>query len=197
MVGAPGDFAVTQIECRQAAANSEFAAADTDIDFVLHHQRRHCQAFTEIDIGDLSPPHGFARVGIDRNRLTVESVDDDLSISEHGAAVHNVAARNALGCCSWCGLEGPLRRRAGFGEVERVHEIWVRRHDVHRVVNNERCRLLAPVDAQRESRSNTQRTDVGRVNLSQLAVAAARIILGWTDPLSVVGCIVCNRDRAG
>ena len=76
---------------------------------------------------------------------------------------------------SGCGSVFPLLRRAGLGEVQRVEDVGVRRHDVHRVADDDRRRLLAAVPgAGGKGEFHLELADVGAVDLVERAESRAR-----------------------
>ena len=96
MVCAPRDLAIAQIQRGESAANSKFAAAHSDVDFVFRDKRRHREGFAAIDVGDLGAPDGLSGFRVNGNGFTVESVENELAVREHDTAIDDVAARNSL-----------------------------------------------------------------------------------------------------
>ena len=63
---------------------------------VLHDQRRHRGGFAEMDIADRGAPHLLAGVGIDGDGGVVQGDIENLAVGIARAAVHHVAAGDAL-----------------------------------------------------------------------------------------------------
>ena len=116
----PRELAAAFVERRDPAANAHLAARIADQHFAVGDQRRHGDRLALLDVAELGPPDLLAAVRVDRDRLPVERVEEDLAGVIDRAAVDRVAAGDALRCRERLGLEHPFGRRAGLGQVERV-----------------------------------------------------------------------------
>ena len=90
---------------------------------------------------------------VESDHLAVQRVEDVLAESDRAAAIHNVAARDALAGWQRLGGKLPLQRRAGLGEIERIDIVRIGGDDVHGVVDDDRRRLLAFVYARAKRRT--------------------------------------------
>lgn len=138
------------------------------------------------------PRLGSPGFRIHRDGVRVQRVVDDLAVGEGGAAIHQVAAGDALrrGGRPW--LVAPLRRGPRAAQVERVEHVGEGRDDVHRRADYERSALVAAEVAGRERPGHLQVPHVPGVDLGEPAVAGARIVLTGAEPLPVFGL-----DRGG
>ena len=114
--------------------------------------------------------------------MAIERVEEQATVVVGGAAVDEVATGDALSRRGGLGLVFPLRG-AGLLKIKGVENIWVRRDDVHRVADDERCRLLAAIDAGRKRPSDAKRFDVFEIDLIQVAIASVGVVLGGYRPL--------------
>ena len=80
----------------QPAAYAEFPAAVADEHVPLDDDRRHRDALANVDVAELRFPDLLSRGCVDRSTIAVERVDENFSVVENGAAIHDVAARHAL-----------------------------------------------------------------------------------------------------
>ena len=92
---------------------------------------------------------------------------DQLAAIDRAAAVHDIAAGDALARRQRLGREPPLLRRAGPGQIQRLDDVRIRRHHVHHVVRYDRSCFLAFVDRQRKREQRHQLRDVLRCDLCQ------------------------------
>ena len=186
-------MAVLGVERLDPAAHPELAARIADQNLVLHDERRHRDGLADIDVADLGVPDGLPGAGIDGEGVVVQRIEIDPTIGEGGAPVDDVAAGDALRGRLGLGLEFPLHGRARLGEIERVENIGIGRYDVHRGADNERCRFLTLVHAQRESERHLEIFDIVGGDFGQLAVAGGGIIFGRHRPLAVIRRGCCRR----
>jgi len=128
-------------------------------------------------------PNLLARLRIDREGLAVERVEEDAPVGVGGAAIDDVAARDALRRRRRLRLELPLRRAV---EAERVEDVRVGRHHEHRAVGDDRRGLLTAQHAERERPGDLQILRVSRVDLVEAAVAHPRRVLAGQRPLPVI-----------
>ena len=192
-VGAPRDFARARVERGDPAAHPHFAAAVANQDFVFNDQRRHCHRLALADVAELGAPDLPSGVGVDRDRLVVERVEEHLAAGVNRAAINGVAACHPLRGGSGLGLEFPFERTARLGEVDRVKDIGVGRDDKHRVVGDNRCSFLAAQHADREGPSNLQIFGVIDFYLIEPAETVSGVILPRHDPLPVLLGVRCLR----
>ena len=90
------------------------------------------------------PPDFLASVGGDGDSIVIERIIDEFAISEDGAAVDHIAARNALGGGAGQGIIAPFQC-AALLEIQREKCVWIGRHDIHRIADNQRRCFLASV----------------------------------------------------
>ena len=119
--------------------------------------------------------------------LGVEGGEVEHAVGVGRAAVHDVAAGDALGEGVGLGLVAPLHRRVGLGEIEGVEDVWVRGDEVERAVDHQRGGFLALVDAGVEGEGDIEAGDVGVVDVAEFAVAGVGVVLAGALPLAVVG----------
>jgi hypothetical protein len=79
------------------ARHTELAAAVADQHFVLHDERRHRHRLATIDVAELNAPDFGAALGVDRDGLVIERVEEQAAVGIREAAVDEVAASNARG----------------------------------------------------------------------------------------------------
>jgi hypothetical protein len=195
VVRAPGDLAVRRIERGQPAAHAEFAAAVADEHFVFHDERRHRHALAAIDVSQLRAPDFLAALGVDRESLVVERVEVHLAVRVSDTAVDDVAARDALRRGERLRLELPFHRRAWLRQVERVDDVRIRRHEVHRVADDHGGGFVAANDAGGKSKSELEGFDVGGADLAKLAVARVGVILTGHGPFGACRRRLCGRKK--
>jgi hypothetical protein len=140
-----------------------------------------------VDLADLRPPFFLPGVRIDRDRLSVERVEEHEAVLVRGAAVDDVAARDALRCRRDGRLVRPLRRRARLREIESVEIVRVGRDNVHRVADDDRRRLMAAGQSGRERERESELARVRGRDLIEGAVSRARKVFRRAFPEAVVG----------
>src|SRR5258707_11328759 len=91
----------------------------------------------------MSTPEKLATARIDRDRVTIECVVDDLTAVENSTAVDPVAAGLTFRGRGGVRLKFPLQRCPGPSEIKCKQCVWPRRHDVHRIVRNDRGSFLS------------------------------------------------------
>ena len=127
-------------------------------------------------------------VGIDGDGAPVENVVEDLPIRVRATAIHPIAARDAFRRLhEILRFEVPLRRRARLRQIERVENVWKRRDDIHRVVDDERRRFFAAIAGHRERPRHSEVRGIGSVDLIESGEACRRVVLRRHDPLTVLG----------
>ena len=95
MVGAPDDLARVLVYGCQPAAHAHLAAAVPDQDFALYDEGRHRDGFALVDVGEFRMPEFLARVGVDRNGIAVERIQEDLAIVIAQPSRDHIAAGDA------------------------------------------------------------------------------------------------------
>ena len=130
-----------------------------------YDQRRHRHGLALVDVAELRVPLRLAGRCVDRDGVAVERVEEDRAVGVRRAAVHEVAARDALRRRRAASGRTPLRRRAGLAQVERVEDVRKRRDDVHRVADDERRGFVAGDGAGREGPGDAELRDVAGVDL--------------------------------
>src|SRR4051812_29099413 len=182
-VGAPEQLAALRIERREPAAHAELGAGIADEHLSLHHERRHGHRFPARDVAELRPPELLAALRVERDGMVVEGVEEKPPAVVEGAAVDNIAARDALRRRIGLRVELPLQAAA---HVEREHRVRPRRDDEDRAAGDDGRRLVAAFDARREAPNFAQGPDVGGVDLGKPAVARGRVVLRRHPPFAVV-----------
>src|SRR6185503_13656622 len=92
-VTAPDLFAIIDVVRRDATADAELTARDTGDDDVLDHDRGVGHRGALLVVGVLCLPQLFAGLGIEREQLTLEQLDEDLAAGViGGSTVYQVAA---------------------------------------------------------------------------------------------------------
>jgi hypothetical protein len=89
-------FPGLRVQRRQPAAHAHLAAGVADQDLVLDDERRHGDGLTLVQIAELRHPLFLACRRIERDRAVIERVEKDRSIRVDEAAIHHVAAGDAL-----------------------------------------------------------------------------------------------------
>ena len=194
VVRAPDLTTRARIERHEPAAHAELAAAVTDQHSVLHHERCHGDGLALVDVCELSAPALRARCSVERNHLTVERGEQQLTVRILRAAIDHITARDTLSRCDRLRLVFPFGRRAGLGQIERIHVIGIRRDDVHRVADDDRCGFVTADDARGERERHLQLADVLSVDLIEPAEAGRGIVLTRHRPVAIFGRR-CSRGR--
>src|SRR3954471_15735411 len=92
-VPAPDLFAIVDVVRRHAAADAELTARDTGDDDVLDHDRGVGHRGALLVVGVLHLPQLFAGLGIEREELTLQQLDEDFAAGMiGGATIDQVAA---------------------------------------------------------------------------------------------------------
>ena len=146
-IGPPQDLAGSDIERRQPAAHAELAARVADQHLSLHDQRRHRDRFAGVDVAQFGLPELLAGLCVQRDRVVVEGVEEELAVRVGRATVDDVTARHTLRRRRRIRPIRPFDRRAGLGEIERKDNVRIWRHNEHCVVRHDRRRFLPVVDA--------------------------------------------------
>ena len=185
-VGAPHQAAVVGVECGDPAPDPVLTAAVADHHFTLDHEGRHRDGLADVDVAEPRPPELLARPSSKSNRLPIKRVVEDPAVMIRGAAVHRVAAGDALSGGNRLRLIFPFERRAWLREVERVEDVRIGRDHEHRVLGHDRRRFLAAQHAQRERPRNRKFPDVPHVDLVQPAISQACQIPTWNRPAAIL-----------
>jgi len=186
-IGLPRELSATFIERGEPAANAHLAARIADDDFAVRDQRRHRQRLALLDVAELRAPHLLAGPGVDRDRLPVERIEDDLAVRIDRAAIDRAAAGDALRRRRRFRLEHPFLRCAGPGQVERVEIVGKRRDQVHCPVDDERRRFVAVGRRGREREGEGELGHVRGRDLVERREPSGGIILARHFPIAVVG----------
>ena len=183
-IGAPRDRSGPAIERRQPAAHAQLAAGIADQHLVLDDERRHRDRLALVHVAQLGDPLLFAARGVECDGAVVERVEEDRAVRVDDAAVDDVAAGDALGRGQRLRLVLPFHRRAVLRQVERVHVVRPRRDDVHRVVDDDRRRLVPVEHARREGGLHGELPHVLRSDLIERAEPRARIVARRAHPVA-------------
>ena len=186
-VGAPQLFAVPGIERENPAPYSQLGATVADDHFVLHDQRGHRHRLTDVDVPHLDVPDLFPGGGIDGHGVGIQRVVVDAAVREGGATVDDVATRDADRTIAGTRLVHPLHRAAGLGEIDRVEDVGIRRHDVHRVIDDERIALVAVQDAGGKRAGHLQLRHVAGRDLRQRRIPCRGIVAAGLGPFLAGG----------
>ena len=128
----------------------------------------------------------------------VESVEHDLAVTVRGATVDHVAAGLAPGRGVGGRVVRPLERAIGVRQVDRVHVVRVRCHDVHGAAHHQRRALVAAVDARREGPGHPELPRVLRGDLVERAVARVGVVAAGKGPFAGTGSArLAERIRGG
>ena len=185
-VGAPEPLAISDVVRADVAANAELAARDAHDEFAVRHHPGAGHRLTLRRVAVLRLPDLLARVGVQGDDLGVQRDHQDLSLGVVEAAVHGVAAGNGNGPLVLLGSVLPLERLVGARQVDRVDVVGKRAVRVHRGANDQRCALVTLGGASGHGPGDLELLDVRRRDLTQRAVASARVVLTGHDPLRVV-----------
>jgi hypothetical protein len=133
---------------------------------------------------------------VDGEGLVVERIEVHLAMGISDTAIDDIAACDALRSGKRLGLELPLCRRAGLREIERIDDVRIRRHDVHRVADDDRCGFMAANHAGGKCESELEVFDVAAGDLAKLAVARVGVILTGHGPFGTLGSgRLCEGNR--
>jgi hypothetical protein len=182
-VRAPGDIPVGRVEGGDPPAHAELPAAVAHEDFPLHDQRRHSHRLAAADLAQARAPHLLPCLRVHRDGVIVQGVEVHAAVGVRRAAVHNVAAGDALRRGDGFGLVGPAGR-AGIREIERVQDVGIGRDDVHRRTRDDGCSFLAAQHPRGERPRDLQPSHVLRGDLVQTAVSGVRVVAGRHGPLA-------------
>ena len=119
--------------------------------------------------------------------MPIEQVIDDLALCEKRTAIHGIGEPDPDRVCADVRPVLPAQRVAFLREVERVECVGPGRHDVHRVLDDERLALVSAQHARGKRPDGMQRVRILRGDLREPAVARGGVILRWHTPLTVVG----------
>src|SRR6185312_5887261 len=97
VVPAPDLLAGLDVERGDPAADAQLAARVADQRLVLDHHHGGGRGLAHVDVANLGAPDLLAGAGVHRHHRRVQQAVDDLSVRVGGAAVHDVAAGDALG----------------------------------------------------------------------------------------------------
>ena len=176
VVGAPDLLPRRRIECGDPAPHSHLSTARANDDLPLHHDWRHGDRLAAGEIAHLRSPDLSPARCVDSNRVSVEQVVEDFAVSVGSATIHDITARSSNRLLRIRGTEFPFQRLAHLCQIDRVRDIRIRRHDVHRVADDERLSLVSTQHTGRECPHHAQVCGVLRCYRGQLAVARAGII---------------------
>ena len=138
---APFPFPRVRVVGRDVTAHAVFGAAIADHHVAVVDARRSGDGVGLRAIDDrVLLPHPGARRRIDRHEPPVIRADEDLSLIERDAAVHDIAAAFVGVVARHLGVVGP-DRLAGF-RIERVHDAPGRGH-IHHAADDDGCRFDA------------------------------------------------------
>lgn len=168
-------------------ARAHLAARVADDDIVLRDEGRDRHRRADVDGAEPRAPGFLAGPCLHRHRLAVQRVEQHTAIGEDRAAVHRVAAGDALRRGAGLRLVYPAHRRAGLRKVERVEDVGTGRQDEHRVADDDRYQFLAAIDAGGEGEGDLQAGHVLCIDLVQRAVAGIGGVPHRHGPLPVLG----------
>ena len=132
-VGPPKFLARADVERRQPAVDAHLAARIADEHLSVRRKRGLGHGDAVADLVHRGPPNLLAGRGVDRHRVVVEEVVDQLAIGIGPAANDGVTARLADRLGRRIGIELPLDRRAGLREIKGVGRVGKGRHQIYMV----------------------------------------------------------------
>ena len=174
-----------QIHCDQTASDAQFAAADARVDHVPDHHRRHGRGLADLDVSDRGSPNFFAGVRVDRNRVVVERVVNDLAVSKARAAIDDVATGDPHRAIIRIGMKNPFLGKSGFRKIERNQVIGKGGNNIQRIIYDQRLAFVAVRYARRGGRHDMKILNVARVDLIERAEPGVPVITGRHGPLAV------------
>src|SRR5439155_26802454 len=133
--------------------------------FAFDYQRRHGDRFTEVDIAKLGLPQFLTCSGVESNRVVVKRIEEDFSVRIYRPAVYYITAGNALRRQVRLGLVGLLEGTTRFREVERIKQVGERGDEIHRVLYDDRRRLVSVKHTGREGPCQFQISHVAGLDL--------------------------------
>ena len=156
VIRAPDFLTGSGVERRDPAAHSHLAATRPDDDSALYYDGRHRDRLPTREIAHLRSPDLSPGCGVDRNRMTVEQIVENFSVGVGGATIHHVTAgpSNRLLCI--IGTEFPFQRLADLCQIDRVGDVRIRCHHVHRIADHQRLSFVTAQNAGRESPGYSQ-----------------------------------------
>ena len=169
------------------AADAAVAARDAEDHVAAGHQRRAGPDLGDRIVRRVVLPEELAGGRVEGGGLTVERVEEELAVRVGEAPRLRPAAGAHGGQLQvlQVGAELPLDEPVA-PEVERVHPVRLRRHDVHRVAHDERRRLVRVQDREREGPRHRQIAHVVHGDPIQRAVVPRRVVAVGHDPLGGV-----------
>ena len=174
---------------------AEFAARRPDQDSVADDERCHGDRFTGAEIGHSGLPQLFTADRVHGDGVPIEQVVDDFTLGIDGAAVHGVAAGDTDRGGIHVGTVFEAQRIIFLAEIECVQNVGIGRHDVKRVVDDQRLALVAAEHAGGEGPGRSESTDVLGRDFSQAAEAGCAQILARANPLAIVLRVDRARQR--
>jgi hypothetical protein len=175
VVGSPGDGAAVGIERREPAANAKLAPAVADEHAILDDLRRHRHRLATFNLAERRVPELPPRLGVERNGVVIERIEEELAPVVGGAAIDHITAGHALRRGHRFGLVLPLDGRPGLREIEREDDVRKRGDDVHHAVDHQRRRFVAPGEPSRERPGEPQLGDIRGLDL--IEPAEARVLM--------------------
>ncbi|MGY2937866.1 hypothetical protein ACVWZ6_007468 [Bradyrhizobium sp. GM6.1] len=185
-VGAPRNGPGVFIERGDPAAHAHLAAAVADEHLALDHDGSHRDGLALVDLPELRMPQLLAGLGVDRDRVVIKRVEEDLAVVEGESAIDHVAAGNARGCRFRLWRVGPFQFTARGIECEHTVGVGagIRADHIHGAIDHERRRLLAAIGTDRERPCKLQPRCIGRVDLIKVAIAGVGVIARRHRPLA-------------
>ena len=167
------------------ATYAVLAAADARDHLVFDDQRRVGIRLAIRGVAIDRRPHHRAGLCIERDELGIGLLQEDLAVTVSEPAVHGVAAHhgNRVGVLS--GGVSPVDRL--IGQVDREDFVRKRRVDVERVADDEWTAFMTAQHTGGECPRDLQATDVGLVDLRQLAVSRPGIVAAPDGPVARIG----------
>ena len=181
----PQNPAGFEVEAFHPTVDTKLTARGADDHAVLHHEGRHRCGFAFSDVGDRRIPYFAPCARIDCDGVAIEQVVDDLAVGVEGAAVDDIATRDADRIRADGRPVLPFQRIAFLLQIERVQHIRIRRDDIHRVVHDQRLTFMSAKDAGGERPDGVQPRGVLRIDECQTAVTRGGVVLRGHRPLAV------------
>ena len=161
---------------RDKPAHAKLTPTHARDDFVTHDQRHHGNGLALFDITLLDLPQLFAGLGIKGDGMGVELIKKDLAGRIGRAPIHHIAAGNRNGVLALYGRVFPFNGIARVGQINGIHDIRKRGHNIHGVADNQRRAFMPAQDAGRKRPGDFQALHILRGDLVQAAVASEGIV---------------------
>ena len=190
-IGAPGLPAVLDVVGGDVTAHAQFGAGRTDQHLVASDEGRAGEGRAHGDIGVLHLPDFLAAVGIQRNNVAIQLVEEDfrravIACRDIGqTTVDHVATGDRTRGGVLLGLVLPLDAPRII-EVDGEDIVREGRVDIHDAVGHQGTALMAMQGPGGEGPRHLQVLHVAGVDVVQLAEMAGAVVLRLHDPVAVI-----------